>query len=195
MIIGITGGIGTGKSTVLKILEEKYGFVVFEADKIGHELMKKGNKTYDKIVKHFGNEILDSDLVINRKALSDIVFHDNEKLNHLNNMIHPAVISKIKSEIEKYRLENGTDKFVIEAALLIESGCDKICDWVWYIYADTPVRIERLIKSRGMSEKQIDTVMKNQLEKEDFIKNTDYVIDNSGSIEDTDRQIKKLLEF
>ncbi|MDE7433388.1 MAG: dephospho-CoA kinase [Lachnospiraceae bacterium] len=195
MIIGITGGIGTGKSTVLKILKEKYGFVVFEADKIGHELMKKGNKTYDKIVKCFGNEILDSELAIDRKALSDIVFHDNEKLNHLNKIIHPAVICEIKSEIEKYKLENKNDKFVIEAALLIESGCDKICDRVWYIYADRPVRIERLIKNRGMSEKQINAVMKNQLEKEEFIKNTDYVIDNSGRIEDTDRQIKKLLEF
>lgn len=195
MIIGITGGIGTGKSTVLNLLKHKYGFVVFEADKIGHELMQKGYEVYDKIVECFGTEILNEDLTINRKLLSDIVFHDKEKLKHLNRIVHPAVISEISSEIEKCRRQSGTDRFVIEAALLIESGCDKICDHVWYIYADREIRIDRLRKSRGMATEQIEAVMENQLDKEDFIKKTHTVIDNSGTMECTERQIKKLLEF
>lgn len=193
MVIGITGGIGTGKSTVLNLLKEKYGFVIFEADKIGHEIMNKGQKAYNKIVEYFGTDILNSDLTINRRTLSDIVFQDKEKLDMLNKIIHPAVIEKLLSEIEKYRQENGADKFVIEAALLIESGCDKICDCVWYIYAEKEVRMERLMKGRGMTREQIESIMRNQLDKEDFIKNTAAVIDNSGTIESTDRQIEKLI--
>lgn len=195
MIIGLTGGIGTGKSTVLSLLKDKYGFTIFEADKTAHEIMNKGYEAYDKIVESFGNEILNPDLTINRRALSDIVFHDKEKLNVLNEIVHPAVISKILSEIERCRREKGTDRFVIEAALLIESGCDKICDSVWYIYADKEVRIDRLIKGRGMTMEQIESVMKNQLDKEIFIKNSNSVIDNSGTIESTDKQIEKLLVF
>lgn len=195
MIIGITGGIGTGKSTVLSLLKNKYGFTVFEADKIAHEIMNKGHEAYNKIVDSFGDGILNSDLTINRRALSDIVFHDRSKLNVLNEIVHPAVISKILSEIDNLRREKGTDRFVIEAALLIESGCDKICDSVWYIYADKEVRIDRLVKGRGMTTKQIASVMENQLDKERFIKNSDIVIDNSSTIEITDKQIEKLLVF
>lgn len=195
MVIGITGGIGTGKSTVLNLLKDKYGFKIFEADKIAHEIMNKGHETYEKIVEYFGNGILNSDLSINRRILSDVVFHDSEKLETLNSIVHPAVIAEILTEIEKCQSENGADKFVIEAALLIESGCFKICDSVWYIHADKEVRIARLIEGRGMSREQIESVMKNQLDKENFIKNTNAIIDNSGTIECTDKQIEKLLVF
>lgn len=195
MIIGITGGIGTGKSTILKILREKYGFVIFEADKIGHERMAKGQEAYAKIIDLFGNEILDENLEINRKSLSNLVFHDKEKLEQLNQIIHPAVIKTIQERIHHYQTTQNIHRFVIEAALLIESGCDQICDTVWYIYADEDVRIERLMKNRNMTKEQIASIMKNQLKKQDFEENTDCVIDNSGSIKNTEKQIEKLLEI
>ena len=194
MILGITGGIGTGKSTVLNILKEKYDFLVLESDKIAHEVMNPGNIAYNEIVEYFGVDILDEDKTINRKKMSEIVFNDKEKLNKLNSIVHPAVIKKISDTIEEEK-SNGKENFVIEAALLIESGCSKICDRVWYIYADTEVRIERLMKSRNMTRKQIEDVMKNQMKNEFFRDNTTDIVDNSNSIEDTCARVQKLLEF
>lgn len=194
MILGITGGIGTGKSTVLNILKEKYDFLVLESDKIAHEVMNPGNTAYNEIVEYFGVDILNEDKTINRKKMSEIVFNDIDKLNKLNSIVHPAVIKKISDTIEEEKL-NGKENFVIEAALLIESGCNKICDRVWYIYADTEVRIDRLMKSRNMTRKQIEDVMKNQMKNEFFRDNTTDIVDNSNSIEDTCVRVQKLLEF
>lgn len=194
MILGITGGIGTGKSTVLNILKEKYDFLVLESDKIAHEVMNPGNTAYNEIVEYFGDSILNEDKTINRKMMSEIVFNDKDKLNKLNSIVHPAVIKRISDTIEQEKL-NGKENFVIEAALLIESGCSKICDRVWYIYADTEVRIERLMKSRNMTRKQIEDVMKNQMKNEFFRDNTTDIVDNSNSIEDTYTRVQKLLEF
>lgn len=194
MILGITGGIGTGKSTVLNILKEKYDFLVLESDKIAHEVMNPGNSAYNEIVGFFGVDILNDDKTINRKKMSEIVFNDQDKLNKLNSIVHPAVIKKISDTIEEEKLK-GKENFVIEAALLIESGCSKICDRVWYIYADTEVRIERLMKSRNMTRKQIEDVMKNQMNNEFFRDNTTDIVDNSNSLEDTCARVQKLLEF
>ena len=194
MIIGITGGIGAGKTTILNILSEKYGFCVFEADKIGHELMKKDMPAYKKIVKEFGEDILDEKGEIDRQKMSCIVFSDREKLKNLNGIVHPEVIKELKRRIE-FEQKGGEDNFVIEAALLIESGCNAICDKVWYIYAEDSVRIERLNKGRGMSQEQVLSVIKNQLKDEEFINKADDMINNSFSIENTHSQIEKLLEF
>lgn len=194
MILGITGGIGTGKSTVLNILKEKYDFLVLESDKIAHEVMNPGNTAYNEIVEFFGADILNDDKTINRKKMSEIVFNNKDKLNKLNSIVHPSVIKMISDTIQEEKLK-GKENFVIEAALLIESGCSKICDRVWYIYADTEVRIERLMKSRNMTRKQIEDVMKNQMKNEFFQDNTTDIVDNSKSIEDTCVQVQKLLEF
>lgn len=194
MILGITGGIGTGKSTVLNILKEKYDFLVLESDKIAHEVMNPGNSAYNEIVDFFGDDILNDDKTINRKKMSEIVFNNKDKLNKLNSIVHPAVIQKISDTIEAEKAK-GKENFVIEAALLIESGCSKICDRVWYIYADTEVRIERLMKSRNMTRIQIEDVMKNQMKDEFFKDNTTDIVDNSNSIEDTYARVQKLLEF
>ena len=195
MVIGITGGIGTGKSTVLKLLQEDFGFFVFEADKIGHELMCKGEKVYKQIVDNFGTEILCDNGEINRKIMSGLVFNDKNKLEILNNIVHPAVILEIEKRMDEEKTINKKEMFVIEAALLLESGCDKICDKIWYIYTDDEIRIERLKNGRGMKEEEIKAVMKNQLKSYEFQNKTGHLIDNSKSIEDTRNQIEKLLEF
>lgn len=194
MIIGITGGIGTGKSTVLNVLKERYGFIIFEADKIAKEIMKKGCLAYNRIVRHFGKDILAESGEIDNKKMSETVFNDKEKLKLLNDIVHPSVIEEMQNRIKEYEKE-GKDRFVIEAALLIESGCNKICDMVWYIYADEETRIKRLVEGRGMNREQILKVIENQLDTNEFKKNTDAVIDNSKSIEDTIMQVEKLLEF
>lgn len=195
MVIGITGGIGTGKSTVLKILKEKHFFHVFEADRMGHEIMKPGMEAHKKIVNFFGTGVLKEDNFIDRKALGEIVFKDEEKLKILNGIIHPAVINDLEARIKRMKEGEPNANFVIEAALLIESGCYKICDSLWYIYSNDETRIERLKRERGYTEEQIRCVMANQLDNKEFMDKTDVTIDNSNSIEETEKQIEKILEF
>ncbi len=192
MVIGITGGVGCGKSTVMSIMREKYGYTLLEADKIGHMLMKPGQSVYNKIIEHFGDGILDKDSEIDRKKLGEIVFSDEKELEFLNSLIHPGVREYIENRI-KNALPN--ENFLIEAALLIEAGYKDVCDEMWYIYADKEVRAKRLKESRGYSDEKIRDVMNNQLSEEEFRKNTNRVIDNNESIQNTTMQIKKIVEF
>lgn len=194
MIIGITGGIGTGKSTILDILKSEYDFIIYETDKIAHLLMSKGMPAYINIVNYFGKNILNDNGEINRKKLSDIVFNNKNKLEMLNGFVHGGVIEYLTKEIELSKKEGFTN-FVIESALLIESGCYKICDKIWYIYTDPEIRIERLINSRNMTREKIISVMNSQLSKEVFEKYSSFVIDNSFDISNTKMQVQKLLEF
>jgi dephospho-CoA kinase len=193
MILGITGGIGCGKSAVLSILKEQYQFHVFEADAIAHELMRPGESIYQAVVSEFGTEILQENGEIDRQKFGALVFRDQEKLERLDALTHPAVIAEIKQRIETIRAEEPDGRFVIEAALLIESGCYKICDKVWYIYADVETRTRRLMEFRNYTEDKIKHVMQNQLSHEEFKKYTDEMIDNSGTIEETSIQIQKKL--
>lgn len=193
MILGITGGIGNGKSTVLRILQEQYHFVVFEADHIAHELMLPGEKIYDSIVETFGPDILTGDGTIDRMRFGSMVFTDEKKLETLNQIVHSTVIEEISRRIEHIRQEQPDTNFVIEAALLIESGCYKICDRLWFIDSDSEIRRERLKKYRGYTDEKIQQVIANQLKKEEFLKYADDVIDNSFSIEETTAQIEKKL--
>ncbi len=190
MVIGITGGIGTGKSTILNILKE-YGFIIAEADKIGHETMKKGQEAYLKIVEKFGNDILDSEDEIDRIKLGEIAFCQPDVLEQLNAIIHPAVKRRIRNIIES----NTSKNIVVESAILFEAGVNEICDEVWYIYSDIDVRIKRLKESRGLSEEKIENIMGRQLREKEFEEKADATINNSSTIENTKSQIEKLLEF
>lgn len=194
MIIGITGGVGCGKSTVLHILKQDFDCYTIEADKVGHLVMQNGTETYQKIVSTFGNEILDTNLEIDRKRLAGIVFSDKEKLKKLNQIVHPAVKNHIKNEIEQVTHLGNHSIIILEAALLIEEKYPEFCDEVWYIYADKQERIKRLKKTRGYTEEKIKKIMENQLSEEEFLKNCDKKIDNSHDFEATCQQIKKLFE-
>lgn len=194
MIIGITGGVGCGKSTVLHILKQEFHCYTIEADKVGHLVMQKGTEAYQQIVSTFGNEILDTDLEIDRKRLAGIVFSDREKLKKLNQIVHPAIKSHIKNEIEQVTHSGNHSIIILEAALLIEEKYPEFCDEVWYIYADEQERIRRLKKSRGYTEEKIREIMENQLSEEEFLKNCDRKIDNSRDFEAACQQIKKLFE-
>lgn len=193
MIIGITGGIGTGKSTVLKILKDRYYFHVFEADKMGHEVIKPGTKAHDDIVNYFGYDILKPDEFIDRAILGEKAFNDSEKLEYLNGIIHPAVIKEIKQRIKRIDSNEEDANFVVEAALLFESGFDSICDQVWYVYADNDTRRKRIKEERGLSDEKIDSIISHQLNEEEFKSRADVVLDNSKSFDKTIEQIEKLL--
>ena len=189
-ILGITGGVGCGKSAVLSILEKEYGAYVIQADLVAHELMMPGQASYLAIVKNFGESILAKDGSIDRKALGSIVFMDESKLLLLNSLTHPAV----KEEIRR-RIAESTDPFiVIEAALLLEDHYDEICDEIWYVYADRETRFQRLEASRGYTRQKSQSMMDNQMSEEELRRRCQAVIDNSGTLEETQRQLDEWLK-
>ena len=189
-IIGITGGIGSGKSRVLNIMEEIYGAVLCQTDVVAHQLQKKGETCHKEIVNVFGVNILTENKEIDRKKLGAIVFNDNDKLKKLNQIVHPAVKKQVKLEIEEARRKQK-EFFLIESALLMEDHYEELCDELWYIYADERVRRDRLKTSRLMNEEKIDLIIKAQATEETFRKYCHITIDNSGTIENTKEQIEQ----
>lgn len=192
-IIGITGGIGTGKSTVLGILREKHKAYIVEADKLAHELMSPGGSAYREIVDVFGEEILADEGEIDRDRLGRLVFASPESLDRLNEIVHPAVKDFILRDIRRKEQENTTLLYVIEAALLIEDGYRAVCDELWYVYTEREERIRRLIAGRGGNREKWEQIMKNQSADEFYLANCDVVIDNGKSKEDTINVVKDLL--
>ena len=192
-VIGITGGVGAGKSEILKYLKEKYGAIVVEADKVGHLLMEPGGACYYTIVEKFGSSVLNGDQTINRSKLAKIVFASEALLGELNKIIHPRVKSYIVSEIAKERAYHRTKYFVVEAALLLEDHYDVICDELWYIHTDEKVRAARLKESRGYDDEKIASICANQKSPEEFRSGCHIVIDNSGDLTDTQKQIDEQL--
>lgn len=192
-IIGITGGIGTGKSTVLTILKEQFHAYIVETDKLAHELMKPNQSVYNQIIKIFGKNILKSDQTIDREKLGNIVFNNKNELEKLNNIIHPEVKKFIIQDIKEKKRENIITYYVIEAALLIEDGYKMICDELWYIYTEKEERIHRLLLGRGGSREKWETIIEKQSSEEYYRQNCDVVIDNGRSIKITQSIINELL--
>lgn len=194
MVIGITGGVGCGKSTVLSLLMNEYNFYIIDADKVAHKLMTKGNETYRKIVEYFGSEILDEADEIDRKKLGNIVFSDKEKLNMLNGFVHGDVKEEVKCMIEDIKHSDSSANIALEAALLIEVGFVDICEEVWYIYTNEETRINRLMTSRGYTREKATDIINNQLSDEEFRNHCHKVIDNGNSFEDTKKAIEELIK-
>ena len=192
-IIGITGGVGSGKSEILNILENDYHAKIIQSDHVAHELMVPGAKSYDAIIETFGTEILNEDQTINRPVLGEIVFHDKEKLSLLNSITHKNVDEEILSRIEKFKQEEPGGLLVIESALLVGAGYEKKFDQLWYIYTKEEVRYERLKASRGYSDEKIAQMINKQQSEEEFKQLASHVIDNSGKLEETKAQITKIL--
>lgn len=191
-VIGITGGVGSGKSAVLTYLNTKYGAVICQLDDVAKKLQNKGTRCYQSIIEAFGEQILAPSGELDRKVLGKIVFQNEEQLQKLNAIVHPEVKRVVQEEISK-REEELNPLFVIEAALLPTAGYEKICDEMWYIYTEESVRRERLKCSRGYTEEEITNMMRSQPEEFVFRQLCDVVLDNSGSFEETKKQIGELL--
>ncbi len=192
-VIGITGGVGSGKSSVLKLLKERFNAYILIADDIAKETMCRGNAGYEQVVEMFSEDILDKNKNIDRTKLATIVFHNENKRIVLNSIIHPLVKKIILNKINELKIAGTYDYVFVEAALLIEDHYDVICDELWYIYVPADIRRQRLKDSRGYSDEKIDSVFKSQLNEEAYKKACINVIDNSKDIEDTMSQIEKLL--
>lgn len=192
-ILGITGGVGCGKSAVLQYLAAQPGIYVMEADKAAHRLEEPGSICFQKIVEYFGEKILDSDGIINRKKLAAIVFADQEALLKLNSIVHPEVKKYILCRIDYIRQYRQYHVFALEAALLLEEHYDEICDEVWYIDASEQTRRRRLKENRGYSDEKITQMMARQLSREQFLEKSSVVIDNNWQLEQTYQQIREEL--
>ena len=192
-IIGITGGVGSGKSEVLNISENDYHAKIIQSDHVAHELMVPGAKSYDAIVYAFGNKILNDDQTINRPALGEIVFHDETKLSLLDSITHKNVDEEILARIDAFGKEEPDGLVVVESALLVGAGYEKKFDQLWYIYTREEVRYERLKASRGYSDEKIAQMIAKQQSEEQFKSMASHVIDNSGDLADTKAQIAKIL--
>ena len=192
-IIGVTGGVGAGKSTVLNYLEKRYGAKLILADLVGHEVMEPGHEAYEQVVKVFGQEIVSEDKTIDRKVLGAIVFADEKKRMILNRIIHPAVRQEILRRLEEAELLH-LSYVVVEAALFLEENYDAFCDETWYIYTDEKIRRQRLKESRGYSDERIDQIFRSQKTHEEFQKRCMFMIDNNGSEEETFRQIDRRMK-
>lgn len=195
VVLGITGGVGSGKSRVLNLLRDEYGAYIIEADKLAHELMEPDKVIYKEIIKVFGEDILleDGSRSINRMKLGNIVFQDEKKLHMLNQIVHPLVKASILASIEQAKKENKTNLFVIEAALLIEDGYQQICDELWYIFVSPETRIKRLMKQRNYTREKCLSIMKSQSSDDYYEANTDVIIHNNDDFSFTSAQIKARL--
>lgn len=192
IVIGITGGVGSGKSQVLGYMEEKFQAKICQADHVAWKLQEPKKQCYDEIVEFFGAEVLNEDETINRGKLGRIVFADCNKLEQLNRIMHPAVKCEILNQIQQEK-DKGTPYFVLEAALLLDDDYQLVCDEIWYIYCDEPIRRIRLKESRQYSDEKIDSIMASQRSEQQFREACQQVIDNSGDFVDTCIQIEKAM--
>lgn len=193
-LIGITGGVGAGKSQILSYIESRCNCRILLADQAAHEVKEPGQPCYRKLVELLGSGILQEDGAIDKGKMAAAIFADEELRKQVNAIIHPAVKEYILAEIEKERAAGQKDAFFLEAALLIEEGYDRILDELWYIYADEAVRRRRLKESRGYSEEKIGQIFLSQLSEEEFRRHCKVVIDNGQSLSDTYMQIEERLK-
>lgn len=189
-VIGLTGGIGSGKSTVSGFLRG-LGAVVIDADKVGHEVFRLDTEAWGEVVAAFGKEILTPDGEIDRRKLGKIVFDDYEALARLNQIMHPRIHALVKAQIEEYRRQ-GVRVVVLEAPVLLEAGRPSLVDEVWVTVAPESTVLTRLEKKLGLSEAELLARIRSQLPAEEKIKYADVVIDTDCSLDELKSRAKEL---
>lgn len=192
-IIGITGGVGSGKTQVLSYIEKHCKCRIVRSDETAHLLYEPGQECYKKLVALLGLEILAEDKTIDKGKMAAVIFSNKMLLERVNQIVHPEVKNYILRQIEYEKGKGVVDYFFIEAALLIEEHYDQIVDELWYIYADTQIREKRLVENRQYSTQKIAYIMEGQLSEEEFRKHCQVVISNNGSLEETYKQIKGIM--
>lgn len=193
--IGITGGVGSGKSVVMNYLEEAYNAKIILADLVAHDLMAPGAKSYRQIIDCFGSEILNEAKEIDRQKLGQIVFVDHAKLQQLNAITHPNVKEEILLRMDQAETDEKVDIIFLEAALLLEAGYREFLDEIWFIYVDRQVRIQRLMDGRGYTEEKSISIMEKQKSDEEFRQSCERIVDNSASVEETRKRIDQIMRY
>lgn len=189
-VIGITGGVGAGKSTVIMMLRELCVCRIIMADDVAKEIMAKGGALTGQAERLFGAEAYLADGSLNKTHIAYMIYADSKLLERWNSIVHPAVNAEIYRRIDEARQSRQYEFTFIEAALLIENGYDRICDELWYVYADAEVRKERLLKQRGYDYAKTESIIKSQLSDEEFRRKCSFVIDTGTELE----QVKQILQ-
>lgn len=197
IVIGLTGGISTGKSTVTNIIIE-YGFKVIDADKIAREVVEIGKPAYEDIVRVFGEEILDKNLNIDRKKLGSIIFNNKEYRIKLNAIVHPRVFQTMREKLKDYSIDNAV--VFLDIPLLIEemetiNSYGITFDEIWVVYTKEKIQIERLMDRDNISYQDAYKKIKSQMPIEQKIEYANRIIDNNNGLNELVVQVKKLLNF
>ena len=188
--IGLTGGIGSGKSTVSNILAT-LGASIIDADRVGHEIYLPGKAAWKQVTDTFGREIVAEDQTIDRKKLGAIVFGSPDALARLNAIVHPIMFEEIRQRIQARRAEGFTLPVVVEAAILIEANWLPLADTVWVVETDKDAAIRRVAEQRGMSTADAEARIANQLSNAERRKHAQVVIRNNGSLQALEQQIQQ----
>lgn len=193
-IVGLTGGIGSGKSTVTDYLVSK-GFYVLDADKIAREIVLPGSEMLIELSSVFGKGILQEDGSLDRKKLGDIVFSDAEKKKTLDRLMHTRILELIHERILQFREETEHAKAIfIDAPLLFETGLDQSADEIWVIDVDDETRIRRIMARDGLQREEILKRIESQMTREEKNSRANVILDNTGEPEALYRQIDELLK-
>lgn len=192
-VIGITGGVGAGKSTVVGILQKHYTTEYLHCDAIAHELMERGGSAHEELIALFGEDLVNADGSLNRSKLYERAFL-GDRVEELNSCVHPKVRIYVENRIASLRAAAFDGLVLIEAALLIEAGYKDICDELWYVHAPVEMRRERLKADRGYSDERVDSIMAEQATEELFFSASDFVLYNDSSQEDCEAHIVEQTE-
>ncbi|MFQ6878772.1 MAG: dephospho-CoA kinase [Oscillospiraceae bacterium] len=193
--IGITGGVGAGKSAILDFIREHYRAKVVLADDLAKELMEPGTACHKKLLEAFGGDgVFDETGVMDREKMAVLLFTKPKKRQEMNAIVHPAVKEEILRQVAEEREKGELSYFFLEAALLIEEHYDAICDELWYIYTSEEKRRQRLEQNRGYSPERIERMMASQLPEQVFFEHCAVVIDNNGTPEEAIRQVTEILD-
>src|SRR3989442_3944403 len=188
---GLTGGVASGKSTVARMFEE-LGAKVIDADRIGHELLGSTQPPYNEIVRRFGKEVLDASGEIDRRRLGAIVFSDAAKLRELNAILHPRIIERVEADAQRYRAQDPRAVVLVDAALIFEAGIGSRFEKLLVAWCPPEMQIERLMAKAGLSRKKAEQRGASQIPADEKRRRADYVIDCSGSLEETRKQVERL---
>jgi dephospho-CoA kinase len=193
-VIGLTGGIASGKTTVSARLEE-LGAQIIDADRIGHEIIAPGGPAYDPVLEAFGRDILAPDGTVDRRKLGALAFADPERLKRLNGISHPIMARRMGEQIAAARARRPAERpplIVLDAAILLEAGWDRLCDAVWAVEAPPEAALARLIARSGLSEEQARRRLDSQWSNAERAKRAQRVISNSGTIDALKNQVTTL---
>lgn len=190
-VIGLTGGVGSGKSYVAHRLQELYGMELLIADELGHVAMEPGTLSFDRIVARFGADVVMADGRLDRKRLADLIFQDPQALEDMNGIVHPAVKEYLAEFINERQELPGT--ILLENAILYETGCDAFCDEVWYVSVPEEIRMKRLMTDRGYSEEKSCAIIASQQPESFFRERADRIIDNAGDRQELEKTLESLL--
>lgn len=189
--IGLTGGIGSGKSTAAKILAE-LGAPAIDADKVGHEIYQPGTPAYRELIDAFGEGILAPDRTIDRRKLGPIVFADPAALKRLNAIVHPKMFARMGEMVAAMRRDGETRPIVIEAAILIEANWQPLFDEIWLVTASREHVVERVERDRGLKPEQTEARIRAQLPDEERREHATSVIRNDGTLEELRAAVTRL---